>query len=322
MRERRILAQQLTQAIENDELEVFYQAQASIATGEIIGFEALARWNHPVHGYVAPAQFIPIAEETDLILHLGEWILRKVCKEAANWTQPYTVAVNLSPIQFKLANLPELVHQILLETGMPPAGWSWRSPRARYRGPAAHARHAAADQGARRGDRHGRFRHRLLLALHAAGVPFDKLKIDKSFVDKIGSRRAGGGDRDRGARPRPQPRYPGARRGRGERRAAIVPRREAARRRRATSSAGRRRFRHPAPGLATSPPKLAGALDRAPLDPPVEVRRQRRAGCAALHREPPPARHLVTEPRALALCVAPRFVFTVVDRRGERHPRR
>ena len=132
VRERRILAQQLTQAIENDELEVFYQAQASIATGEIIGFEALARWNHPVHGYVAPSQFIPIAEETDLILHLGEWILRKVCKEAANWTQPYTVAVNLSPIQFKLANLPELIARDPAgDRHAARRGWSWRSPRAR-----------------------------------------------------------------------------------------------------------------------------------------------------------------------------------------------
>jgi diguanylate cyclase (GGDEF)-like protein len=189
VRERRILAQQLTQALENDELEVHYQAQASIATGEIIGFEALARWNHPTHGYIAPSQFIPIAEETDLILHLGEWILRKVCKEAANWTKPYTVAVNLSPIQFKLSNLPELIHEILIETGMPP-----------HRLELEITESALIEDLQRTLD--------MLRKIKALGVaiamddfgtgysslstlqafPFDKLKIDKSFVDKIGSR--------------------------------------------------------------------------------------------------------------------------------------
>jgi diguanylate cyclase (GGDEF)-like protein len=189
VRERRILAQQLTQAIENDELEVYYQAQASIATGEIIGFEALARWKHPTHGYIGPSQFIPIAEETDLILHLGEWILRKVCNEAANWTQPYTVAVNISPIQFKIANLPELIHEILLETGMPAARLELEITES-----------ALIEDLQRTLD--------MLRKIKALGVaiamddfgtgysslstlqafPFDKLKIDKSFVDKIGSR--------------------------------------------------------------------------------------------------------------------------------------
>lgn len=189
VRARRILAQQLTQAIENDELEVFYQAQASIATGEIIGFEALARWNHPVHGYIAPSQFIPIAEETDLILHLGEWILRKVCKEAANWTQPYSVAVNLSPIQFKMANLPELIHQILLETGMPPGRLELEITES-----------ALIEDLQRTLDMLRRIKALgVAIAMDDFGTgysslstlqafPFDKLKIDKSFVDKIGSR--------------------------------------------------------------------------------------------------------------------------------------
>jgi diguanylate cyclase (GGDEF)-like protein len=189
VRERRVLAQQLTQAIENDELEVFYQAQASIATGEIIGFEALARWNHPVHGYVAPSQFIPIAEETDLILHLGEWILRKVCTEASNWTQPYTVAVNLSPIQFKLANLPELIHEILVQTGMPPGRLELEITES-----------ALIEDLQRTLDMLRRIKALgVAIAMDDFGTgysslstlqafPFDKLKIDKSFVDKIGSR--------------------------------------------------------------------------------------------------------------------------------------
>jgi EAL domain-containing protein (putative c-di-GMP-specific phosphodiesterase class I) len=189
VRERRIMAQQLTQAIENDELEIYYQAQASIASGELMGFEALARWNHPTHGFVGPAQFIPIAEETDLILHLGEWVLRKVCQEAATWTRPYPVAVNISPIQFKLANLPELIHEILLETGMP-----------------AHRLELEITESALIEDLQRTLD--MLRKIKALGVaiamddfgtgysslstlqafPFDKLKIDKSFVDKIGSR--------------------------------------------------------------------------------------------------------------------------------------
>jgi diguanylate cyclase (GGDEF)-like protein len=189
VRQRRILAQQLTQAIERDELEVHYQAQASIATGEIIGFEALARWNHPTHGYIAPSEFIPIAEETDLILHLGEWMLRRVCAEAASWTRPYMVAVNLSPIQFKLPNLPELIHEILLETGMPPSRLELEITES-----------ALIEDLQRTLDMLRRIKALgVAIAMDDFGTgysslstlqafPFDKLKIDKSFVDKIGSR--------------------------------------------------------------------------------------------------------------------------------------
>ncbi len=189
VRERRILAQQLTQALENDELEIYYQAQASIASGEIIGFEALARWKHPVHGYISPAQFIPIAEETDLILHLGEWVLRKVCEEAAGWTQPYKVAVNLSPIQFKLPNLPEVIHRILLETGMPAKRLELEITES-----------ALIEDLQRTLDMLRRIKALgVAIAMDDFGTgysslstlqafPFDKLKIDKSFVDKIGSR--------------------------------------------------------------------------------------------------------------------------------------
>ncbi len=280
VRERRILAQQLTQAIENDELEVFYQAQASISTGEIIGFEALCRWNHPVHGYVAPSQFIPIAEETDLILHLGEWILRKVCTEAAHWTQPYTVAVNLSPIQFKLANLPELVHEILIETGMPPSRLELEITES-----------ALIEDLQRTLD--------MLRRIKALGVsiamddfgtgysslstlqafPFDKLKIDKSFVDKIGSRQQAavivtavlglGRSLD----------IPVLAEGvENEEQRSFLDNESCA-------QAQGYLFGLPAPladirhlVYATTAPKIMpGSLDRAPIDPPVEVRRQARA---------------------------------------------
>jgi len=189
VRERRILSQQLTQALEDDALEVHYQAQASISTGEIIGFEALARWNHPTKGYISPAQFIPIAEETDLILQLGEWVLRRVCTEAARWSRPYKVAVNLSPIQFKMGNLPELIHQILLETGMPP-----------HRLELEITESALIEDLQRTLDMLRRIKALgVAIAMDDFGTgysslstlqafPFDKLKIDKSFVDKIESR--------------------------------------------------------------------------------------------------------------------------------------
>ena len=96
-----------------------YQPQARIG-GETIGFEALVRWNHPVRGVIPPGTFIPLAEESSLIVDMGDWILREACREAASWPKPLTVAVNLSPIQFRHGDLPSLVHAILLETGLSP----------------------------------------------------------------------------------------------------------------------------------------------------------------------------------------------------------
>jgi diguanylate cyclase (GGDEF)-like protein/PAS domain S-box-containing protein len=120
LRERRVLQQDLRNAIERDELAVHYQPQAHIG-GEITGFEALARWHHPRHGLVPPATFIPLAEETGIIVALGEWILRNACREAASWPKPLRIAVNLSPVQFQRGDLAKLVHEVLLETGLSPS---------------------------------------------------------------------------------------------------------------------------------------------------------------------------------------------------------
>ncbi|AUC94920.1 diguanylate cyclase [Bradyrhizobium sp. SK17] len=124
IRDRRVLHQELSVAIKNGELSLYYQPQAvagaSVAASEIIGFEALARWHHPVRGFVPPGDFIPIAEESGLIVEMGEWILREACREAASWTVPLQVAVNLSPAQFTHGDLVGLVHSILLETGLTP----------------------------------------------------------------------------------------------------------------------------------------------------------------------------------------------------------
>ena len=124
IRDRRVLHQELSVAIKNGELSLYYQPQAvagaSVAASEIIGFEALARWHHPVRGFVPPGDFIPIAEESGLIVEMGEWILREACREAASWMVPLQVAVNLSPAQFTHGDLVGLVHSILLETGLTP----------------------------------------------------------------------------------------------------------------------------------------------------------------------------------------------------------
>ena len=121
LREKRALQQDLRSAMARDELALHYQPQAHI-NGDITGFEALLRWHHPRHGLVAPATFVPLAEESGLILALGEWILRTACREAAAWPRQLHIAINLSPVQFQHGDLPRLVHQVLLETGLAP----WR----------------------------------------------------------------------------------------------------------------------------------------------------------------------------------------------------
>jgi diguanylate cyclase (GGDEF)-like protein/PAS domain S-box-containing protein len=120
LRERAALQAELKSAIGNNELRLHYQPQLKI-TGEIVGFEALARWHSPKRGMVPPGDFIPLAEESSLMLLMGEWVLREACCEAASWDKPLTVAVNVSPVQFRHGDLPGLVHSILLETGLAPS---------------------------------------------------------------------------------------------------------------------------------------------------------------------------------------------------------
>ncbi|HWU16411.1 MAG TPA: EAL domain-containing protein [Devosia sp.] len=120
VRARRNLASELREALEANQLDIHYQVQTSLSTGEIRGYEALLRWEHPQRGFIAPAEFIPLAEENGLILQMGEWILRTACAKAASWEPPYKVAVNLSPVQFVHSDLPKLVADVLAETGLAP----------------------------------------------------------------------------------------------------------------------------------------------------------------------------------------------------------
>ncbi len=120
MKERRDLEMDLRQALTNGEFELHYQPLVNLQTNEITAFEALLRWNHPTRGQISPANFIPIAEETGLIVSIGEWVLRTACKETANWPKHVKVAVNLSPAQLKSKNLVPMVMNALADCGMEP----------------------------------------------------------------------------------------------------------------------------------------------------------------------------------------------------------
>ncbi|WP_245471155.1 putative bifunctional diguanylate cyclase/phosphodiesterase [Bradyrhizobium genosp. SA-3] len=185
LRDRRLLQHDLRRALEQNEFLVYFQPQARME-GEVIGFEALLRWNHPTRGFVPPDQFIPLAEENGLIIQIGEWVLREACREAASWPRPLQVAVNLSPVQFQAGDLERSIHQILLETGLAPARLE-----------------VEITEGMLIGDFNRALN--LLRRLKALGIriamddfgtgysslsylqsfPFDKIKIDRSFISNL-----------------------------------------------------------------------------------------------------------------------------------------
>ena len=186
LRERRVLQQDLRSAIERNELALHYQPQARIG-GEIIGFEALVRWQHPQRGMIPPGTFIPLAEESGLIVAMGEWILREACREAASWPNPLQIAINLSPVQFRHGDLPALVHSVLLETGLPPSRLELeitegvliddfsRAVSILRRLKALGVRIAMDDFGTGYSS-----------LSYLQSFPFDKIKIDQSFISNLG----------------------------------------------------------------------------------------------------------------------------------------
>ncbi|WP_018259741.1 bifunctional diguanylate cyclase/phosphodiesterase [Methylobacterium sp. WSM2598] len=119
MQARRSLELDLRRALARQEFELYFQPQVDARTGRFDGAEALIRWHHPERGLVSPGEFIPLAEETGLIGPLGEWVLRTACAEARRWATPLPVAVNLSPVQFRDPRLAATVRGILAETGLP-----------------------------------------------------------------------------------------------------------------------------------------------------------------------------------------------------------
>jgi diguanylate cyclase (GGDEF)-like protein len=117
---RHALEVDLRAAITNAEFELHYQPIIRLEDGRVSGLEALVRWNHPQRGLIPPGQFIPLAEETGLIVPLGEWVLRTACAQAARWSEPVGVAVNLSAAQFKGRNLVQIALSALAASGLAP----------------------------------------------------------------------------------------------------------------------------------------------------------------------------------------------------------
>jgi diguanylate cyclase (GGDEF)-like protein/PAS domain S-box-containing protein len=190
LRDRRALVKDLENAVDRNELLLHYQPQAG-ADDDIFGFEALLRWRHPRRGLVAPMEFVPVAEESGLIAPIGEWVLREACREAASWPLPKTVAVNLSPKQFLKEGLPKFVHTVLLETGLAPRrleleitesvlidDFSRVSTILRQL-KALGVRVAMDDFGTG---------YSSLSYLHS--FPFDKIKIDASFVSSLNANKS------------------------------------------------------------------------------------------------------------------------------------
>ena len=118
MQARRVLELGLRRALSNGEFELYYQPVVNLESGQISGFEALIRWNHPERGIISPADFIPLAEDTALIVPIGEWVLRKACGEAARWPNHVSIAVNLSSVQFKRGNVTQAVMSALARSGL------------------------------------------------------------------------------------------------------------------------------------------------------------------------------------------------------------
>lgn len=185
-RERNALAMDMRSGLASGQFELFYQLQNDTFTGEVVGFEALLRWNHPTRGRVSPGEFIPIAERTGFINELGEWVLRIACAEAATWKNPLGIAVNVAPQQLADPKLPLKVRNILNETGLSADRLELEITES-----GIIADHQRALQTIRHLKSLG-----VKIAMDDYGTgysslstlmsfPFDKIKIDRSFIDGL-----------------------------------------------------------------------------------------------------------------------------------------
>jgi diguanylate cyclase (GGDEF)-like protein/PAS domain S-box-containing protein len=189
-RERIELETRLRRAIAQNELRVYYQPQVDIASGRIVGAEALVRWQDPKEGLIAPIRFIPVAEQTGLIMALGEWVLRETCRQGRQWIEaglpPLTLAVNVSPYQFRHGEISALVAAVLNETGFPADRLELElteSGLMEYQDQAVERLNNLRSQGIRLAiDDFGTGYSSLA---YLKRFPLDVLKIDKSFIDDI-----------------------------------------------------------------------------------------------------------------------------------------
>ncbi|UWU82466.1 EAL domain-containing protein [Bradyrhizobium yuanmingense] len=186
---RRLLEMDLRAALQRDEFEVYYQPIREVASGRVVAFEALLRWNHPQRGLIAPISFIPLAEETGLIVQLGEFVLRSACADAATWPDDVDVAVNLSPVQFKSPNLIAGVTEALSASGLGARRLELEiteSVLLQNSEATLTTLHELRAMGVRISlDDFGTGYSSLS---YLRSFPFDKIKIDRSFVSELATR--------------------------------------------------------------------------------------------------------------------------------------
>jgi diguanylate cyclase (GGDEF)-like protein/PAS domain S-box-containing protein len=182
-RERQLMESDLRVALERGQLRVVFQPSVNASSEAVTGFEALVRWDHPEHGPVSPVLFIPLAEEIGLINEIGEWVMKTACEEASKWPAEVSVAVNLSPVQFRSHSLPATVRAVLSETGLSAKRLELEITEGVFLSNDEHV-HEMIGNLKKIG---------VKLALDDFGtgysslsylqrVPFDKIKIDRSFV--------------------------------------------------------------------------------------------------------------------------------------------
>jgi diguanylate cyclase (GGDEF)-like protein len=185
---RRLLEADLRQALGNGEFTLHYQPLVEIASGRVTGFEALLRWRHPRRGLVSPADFIPLAEQLDLIASIGAWVLGQACRDAMSFTGEQGVAVNVSPLQFRRPGLVEAAAEALASSGLPPERLELEVTESVL----------LDDSEATRETLHRLRGLGLRIAMDDFGTgysslstlrsfPFDKIKIDQSFVRDLAS---------------------------------------------------------------------------------------------------------------------------------------
>jgi diguanylate cyclase (GGDEF)-like protein len=186
MKQRRGLEIDLRTALANDELELQYQPVINLKTGAIVCCEALLRWHHPVRGLIPPLEFIPVAEETGLINAIGDWALRRACVEAMNWPGDVSVAVNVSPVQFRNPALALSVVASLAASGLPARRLELEvteSVLMQNNSATLAMLHQIRDLGVRISmDDFGTGYSSLS---YLRSFPFDKIKIDRSFIGDL-----------------------------------------------------------------------------------------------------------------------------------------
>ena len=186
MQSRRSLELDLRKAVVDGEFEMYYQPLVGTSDGQISGFEALIRWNHPAEGLILPDQFIPLAEDIGLIVPIGEWVLREACSLAATWPPHIGVSVNLSPAQFRTGDLVRTVTTALAVSGIDPCRLHLEITEGvllEHTDETLKILHSLRDLGVRIAmDDFGTGYSSLS---YLRSFPFDKIKIDQSFVQDL-----------------------------------------------------------------------------------------------------------------------------------------